>query len=260
MKYFFDTEFLEGTQNKFFGKTKPTIDLISLGMVDETGREFYEISKDFNLKEAWNRWQQRTGEGDRNNREPRQYWIRENVLYPIYKDLKEKYSKELNTLHSIVGSGDMKNVWHFSYGNLKWLINRYGKTNIELANEICRFIFGSDSEEDFDMTALQMANKYEISDKKLIPEFYAYYADYDWVVFCWIFGNMMSLPKGFPMYCKDLKQIMDEKQTEKAPSLSHIPLNVTEIKNSKDYPKQENEHHALADARWNKKLFEFLTK
>lgn len=24
------------------------------------------------------------------------------------------------------------------------------------------------------------------------------------------------------------------------------------------YPKQENEHNALADARWNKKLYEFL--
>lgn len=26
----------------------------------------------------------------------------------------------------------------------------------------------------------------------------------------------------------------------------------------RDYPKQENEHNALADARWNKKLYEFL--
>lgn len=38
------------------------------------------------------------------------------------------------------------------------------------------------------------------------PEFWGYYADYDWVVFCWIFGKMIDLPKGFPMYCRDLKQ------------------------------------------------------
>src|SRR5215831_4354209 len=30
------------------------------------------------------------------------------------------------------------------------------------------------------------------------PEFWAYYADYDWVVFCQIFGTMMDLPKGWP--------------------------------------------------------------
>jgi len=58
MKYFIDTEFLEGTQDKTFlgfkySKTKPTIDLISIGIVAEDGREYYAISKDFNLKEAW---------------------------------------------------------------------------------------------------------------------------------------------------------------------------------------------------------------
>ena len=52
MKYFLDTEFLEGTQKKWFGQTKPTIDLISIGIVCEDGREYYAISKDFNLKEA----------------------------------------------------------------------------------------------------------------------------------------------------------------------------------------------------------------
>jgi len=41
--------------------------------------------------------------------------------------------------------------------------------------------------------------------------FYAYYADYDWVVFAQLFGKMKDLPKGFPMYCKDLKQSLDEK-------------------------------------------------
>ena len=62
MKIYYDTEFLEGTQDiRLFGiktglKTKPTIDLISIGMVNQTGEEHYAISKDFNLKEAWNRY------------------------------------------------------------------------------------------------------------------------------------------------------------------------------------------------------------
>lgn len=39
-------------------------------------------------------------------------------------------------------------------------------------------------------------------------EFWGYYADYDWVVFCQLFGTMMDLPESFPMYCNDFKQIM----------------------------------------------------
>ena len=28
------------------------------------------------------------------------------------------------------------------------------------------------------------------------PEFWGYFADYDWVLFCWLFGRMVDLPKG----------------------------------------------------------------
>lgn len=63
------------------------------------------------------------------------------------------------------------------------------------------------------------------------PEFWAYYADYDWVVLCQLFGRMIDLPSGWPKYCRDLKQLADD---------LGIKL-----------PKQiEDEHHALADARW----------
>lgn len=74
-----------------------------------------------------------------------------------------------------------------------------------------------------------------------IPEFWGYFADYDWVVFCWLFGSMVDLPEGWPMYCRDLKQWADQ--------LGGVQL-----------PKQiANEHHALADARWNKSAFEYLS-
>lgn len=65
------------------------------------------------------------------------------------------------------------------------------------------------------------------------PEFWGYYADYDWVVFCWLFGAMIDLPKGFPMYCRDLKQLMDEKGAHRSP-----------------VPKPDCSHHALIDAEW----------
>jgi hypothetical protein len=73
------------------------------------------------------------------------------------------------------------------------------------------------------------------------PEFWGYYADYDWVVTSQLFGTMMDLPDGWPMYCNDLKQWCNQ-------------LGNPEL------PKQNStEHNALADARWNKIAHEFLS-
>jgi hypothetical protein len=71
-------------------------------------------------------------------------------------------------------------------------------------------------------------------------EFWAYYADYDWVAFCQLFGTMIKLPIGFPRFCMDLKQL-----SELVGSPRHPPPPV-------------DEHDALADARWNLDLFRFL--
>ena len=111
MNYFIDTEFLEGTQKEKFPislfrkETKPTIDLISIGIVTEElnepaycggilkERSYYAISKDFNLDEAWNRFDLKLHSGDRRNQGDgtyKEYWIRENVLKPIFKELAEK--------------------------------------------------------------------------------------------------------------------------------------------------------------------------
>jgi hypothetical protein len=74
------------------------------------------------------------------------------------------------------------------------------------------------------------------------PEFWAYYADYDWVVFCWLFGRMVDLPKGFPMFCRDIKQWAIDLGNPRLPE------------------HDGTEHHALADARWNRQAWEFLTR
>ena len=61
------------------------------------------------------------------------------------------------------------------------------------------------------------------------PQFWAYYASYDWVALCQLFGTMMDLPKGWPMYVRDLKQLA-----------GNVPL----------IPQTSQEHNALADAIW----------
>lgn len=265
MNYYIDTEFLEGTQKESFPislfrkETKPTIDLISIGIVAEDGREYYAISKEFNLKEAWNRFDLKLHSGDGRNIGDgtyKVYWIRENVLKPIYEELVLKENRITNSIITI--NGKRFSEYNFTYRELKRLINKYGKTNKEIAKEI-------------EIFTTQYSNKAdEIWDK---PKFYAYYADYDWVAFCWLFGKMMNLPKGFPMYCNDLKQILDEKvsvllekQNKRDSFLNSknkyksLDEAISDFKTRKDYPKQENEHNALADARWNKKLHEFLLK
>lgn len=76
------------------------------------------------------------------------------------------------------------------------------------------------------------------------PEFWAYFADYDWVVFCWLFGTMGDLPRRFPQHCMDLQQLA------KVAKVSRLKEAV---------PQDGTEHNALDDARWNLKAYKFLT-
>lgn len=242
MKYFLDTEFLEGSQKTFFGKSKPTIDLISIGIVDENGKEYYAISKDFNLKEAWNRCDLKEANTSENHslNDIRIYWIRKNVLKPIFKDLWFEKG-HLQNLHNI--SND------FTFSNFKKLINLYGKTNSQIAKEVKTFVQRSE------------ISSFNINDpKQFKPSFYGYFADYDWVVFCWLFGKMIDLPDGFPMYCNDLKQMSDDVYNEKKKAYTLKGGNnfLLDLKKHPEYPKQYNEHNALDDAKWNLELFKFL--
>jgi hypothetical protein len=250
-----------------------TIDLISIGIVREDGEELYMVSKEFNLKEAWDRYQMKKVYGDARNTFPdgiKEYWIRNNVLKAIFEDFLKFHIEYLVTQERLIGYSPRLND-KFTYKNLKYLLNLYGYTTedickkvIELTDEaVPNMIVGPGSEE----TCNKMFYKYNtkavqefrdenpgyvetIRDPKI--EFYAWYADYDWVVFCWLFGRMLDLPSNYPMYCNDLKQSLVEKW--KFRSDYKIP------KHHPEYPTQDNEHNALDDAKWNKALCEFIEK
>jgi hypothetical protein len=168
MKYFFDLEFLEDGR---------TIDLISIGIIAEDGREFYAVCEE-------NDWYKIANH----------QWLRENVLPYLPVEYRE-----------------------FIPG--KWIPiikdSPYWATKSELRERLLTFI-GDDT-----------------------PEWWAYYADYDWVCLAQLFGRMIDLPKGWPMYCRDIKQLAD--------SVGNPQL-----------PKQSGEHHALNDARCNKRAYDFL--
>jgi hypothetical protein len=76
-----------------------------------------------------------------------------------------------------------------------------------------------------------------IGDDKDI-EFWAYYGSYDWIVVCQLFGKMIDLPRHWPKYVLDIVQRL--KIADKGGWTFEMP-------------KQEGtEHHALADAEWNR--------
>lgn len=64
------------------------------------------------------------------------------------------------------------------------------------------------------------------------PEWWGYFAGYDWVALCQLYGRMVDLPEGWPMYCRDLRQWLDDH--------GH-----GDVSQPDDHP-----HDALADAHW----------
>jgi hypothetical protein len=232
MKYFLDTEFIEGFHKPLFGKKRHFIDLISIGIVCEDGREYYAISNEFRERDA-------------------DIWVKQNVISKL--DSKNTFR-----------AGMITPTMHFA--GPVW------KSNESIKKDLLTF-FGCKRDQLFWRAPEGI-------------EVFGYYSDYDWVLFCSLFGRMIDLPKGFPMYCIDLKQTLDEKaiemnQFEMTTQLvsetngawqvkSPLPKEIINIdgwsfgqklefiKSHKSYPKQSNEHNALADAKWNYKLFKFL--
>jgi hypothetical protein len=151
-KFFFDTEFMED------GKS---IELLSIGVVDDIGRKFYAENADADWSHA-------------------NAFVKTHVLPYLSSD----YCKPRKQIAAEL---------------LEWVNQREGK-----------------------------------------PEFWAYYASYDWVVLCQLFGRMVDLPEGWPMFVNDLKQLHNEL-------------------GSPELPKQQGgHHHALADAIWVREAWEHL--
>lgn len=306
-RYFLDQEFHEYHYKPLFGRKVHIIDLISIGIACEDGRKYYAVSKDFDIKAAWHSYQIEQVSGDQRNIYPegiKKYWLRENVLKPIWEELSyREYREDPNFIKQefwdiLDGMPEEKRLpffvsemlpygWRrFDYSDFKRLVKKYGKSNKQIAEEVTDFCSSDKTWKVVPGLGHKMAaattcefaavDGYVRTD----PEFYGYFADYDWVLFCSLFGKMINLPKGFPYYCKDLKQMLDDKADNllfskrwkldvldtyiETPTglkpkkiYSHKEI-VDAIKKSPNYPKQENEHNALADAVWNLALYKFL--
>lgn len=174
--YCYDTEFLEDGQ---------TIELISIGIVCDDGREYYAVNSDADWK-----------------RIEKDDWLMTNVVphLPMRRD--EKPHKFENRIW----------IWGLDMSSTlikpKWVI----------ANEVREFILESPKHGD-------------------TPFLWAYYGAYDHVALAQLFGKMIHLPKGIPMWTHDLMQLMESMPgTWKPPG------------------RGSDEHDALADARWNMRV------
>jgi hypothetical protein len=215
-KYWYDTEFHEYIKKPLFGKPYHTIDLLSIAMVSEDNSELYLINKEFDLKAAW-----------------KDEWLRNNVISPLADELiKEKIWREMRHLYDATKQSDVQQ-----------LINQYGITKEEIKQQIFKFTNGHL------IAGYAWLHKAEDWNKLYSTagedhEFIGYYSAYDHVLFSSLYGRMLNLPPGFPMYTTDLQQMIDQKGIDKAELLRIIP--------------QENNHSALCDARWIKKAYTYV--
>lgn len=72
------------------------------------------------------------------------------------------------------------------------------------------------------------------------PQLWAYFAAYDHVVLSQLFGKMIDLPVGMPMWTHDLMQEIERCKNPEVPR------------------QLEGAHNALSDARWNKSTYDYL--
>ena len=189
MRIYIDCEFVEDGR---------TIDLISIALVAEDGREYYAIGDD-----AWTT--QRTVEHP---------WLAANVIPSLPLEMYEQA------------------------GGMRVATTREGRL-VEFAS---RWDWDKDHP---DFGCVKPRDQIALDVLKFIratpdPQLYGWYSAYDHVVLAQLFGRMTDLPDGVPMYTGDLKQ-------------ECVRLGNPHV------PQQESgQHNALADARHNRVIAEFL--
>lgn len=166
MRYFIDSEFIDD------GKT---IDLISIGIVCEDGKELYLQSADFDPGMA-------------------SQWVKDNVIdhLKICPHGSPEFTKDPYTNRMLHGGwkgqctferwSEETGVYTGAYEDCFW------RTRLQIMHEVKVFFNPSDG-----------------------FELWGWCAGYDFVAFCQLFGTMMDLPQGWPHYIRDIQYILDER-------------------------------------------------
>lgn len=165
-RYWYDTEFLEDGR---------TIELISIGIVSDDGREYYSVNRDAPWKRIY-----------------KHDWLMKNVvssLPQIHGDPRNHVPVRSNPAALDFDSPLMR-------------------PHRQIADEARDFLLAGSE-----------------------PELWAWYGSYDHVVLCQLWGTMMDLPAGMPMWTNDLQQEVHRLGNPELPT------------------QEAGQHNALADAR-----------
>lgn len=179
-RFFYDCEFIEDGR---------TIGLLSIGVVDEDGREFYAINQNSQVMTA----------------AVQHEWLRGNVL--PYLPIQVTSPADAAGLISPPSWRWSWDTTHPDYGRVM--------PHRQIARELLAFLDPRSCE----------------------PELWAYFAAYDHVAYAQLWGPMSELPEGLPQFTHDLQQRWEDAGCPPKPV------------------QESGQHDALADARWNVKLW-----
>lgn len=190
-----------------FNEDGKTIEPISLGVVCSDGREFYAVSTDF----------------DRNRCNE---WVKDNVLPNLHATISHK--SQFMTRATLAQQ-------------LRYFISahddRFGKCiNCGRAPKSHHRLLADLHTEYMSVSEGRLG----LACRKMPPfELWGYYSAYDHVALAQLFGRMIDLPAGWPMFTHDVRQFMD-----------HVGIR------REDLPAEpDQKHNALADARWNREAW-----
>ncbi|PRA13316.1 hypothetical protein CQ010_01330 [Arthrobacter sp. MYb211] len=198
MKYFYDTEFLED------GKS---IELISIGIVAEDGREYYAVNSDMPVE-----------------RIKKHEWLMRNVfpslpMGNVAERAVKEYTDSSPNYHPLPSLGNVELDLTSTLVKPVWVIR----------NEVREFLLFDDTDH---------VNKFD----RTQPELWAWYSAYDHVVLAQLFGPMILMPKGIPMYTNDVRSLSEWTGVLRLPR------------------QQDGAHNALADARHVKTMHNHIVK
>lgn len=181
---YYDCEFVEDGR---------TIDLVSIGMVAETGAEYYAVSSEFDLKAF-----------------AKNDWLMANVWPSLPQVRGDARMMALASMREGASA----------YRHVRRLFDRGADevaARAQIAHDVSRFILGHPS-----------------------PQLWAWYGAYDHVCLAQLFGRMIDLPDGVPMWTNDLKQ------------------EAMRLGNPRVPEQAAGQHNALQDARHNREIAAYL--
>lgn len=205
MKYFYDTEFIDDGH---------IIELISIGIVADDGREYYAVNQDV----SQDRILQST-------------WLRDNV-WPSLPTRALTQHEEL-----ILGARQFRPPAQAPLATD--LYYRLGAIDTE-APDVKHKTVIADEVRDF---LLQPTGNEIRADVEL----WADYAAYDHVALAQLFGPMIALPHGIPMFTNDLQQLIGHVVARSTRPLT-LPV------------QKSGAHNALADARHLKACYDAIRR